>query len=122
MFCSFNSLGNLDTHTEFGVRYFGREVKALEIHIPVSQILSLPPCTIEKLTAADILQKSYEQNTLLNEKEERWHYGNLHCVYNITSERGYMNVSITKPTLDIILMTCYPNPDFILNFIKGVSL
>ena len=89
---------NLDTHTEFGVRYFGRKVKALEIHIPVSQILSLPPCTIEKLTAADVLQKSYKQNKLLNEKEENWHDGNLHYVYNIISERGYVNVSITKLT------------------------
>ena len=85
-------------HTEFGVTYFGRKAKALEIYIPKFQILSLPPCTIEKLTTAVILQKSYKQNKLLNKKEENLLHGNLHCVYNIISERGYVNLSITKLT------------------------
>ena len=47
---------------------------------------------IEKFTTGGILQKSYEQN----KTEEKWHHGNLQCVYNITSERGYVNVSIIK--------------------------
>ena len=88
-----------DTHlTEFDVTYFGRKVKALEIHVPMPQILNLPPCTIEKLTTADIFWKFYKQNKLLVKKEENWHHRNLHCVYIITSERGYVNLSITKLT------------------------
>ena len=90
---------NQDTHlAEFDITYIGRKVKALEIYIPKHQILSLLPCTIEKLTSADILQKSYNKNKLLNRIEENRHHRNLHCVYNITSERGYVNLSITKLT------------------------
>ena len=88
-----------DTHyAEFGLTYFAGKVKALEIYIPMPQILSLPPCTTEKLTTADTLQKSQKQNKLLDKSEENWDHGNLHCVYNITSERGYVNLSITKLT------------------------
>ena len=78
-------------NTEFGLSYFGRKVKAIEIHVPKSQIVRLPPCT----TNAEIYQKPSSSNKLCN---KMGHSGNQYCVYNITSGRRYVNLTITKLT------------------------
>ena len=68
--------------------YHARHVNQIQLVVSNSTIFPLPPCT----------------NTLMLDKklwDERRRYlqnTNLHCVYHVTSETGYVNLSITKLT------------------------
>ena len=82
-----NSLPNNLFHVElskYSVFYASNKMNQIKIHISNSTFLQLPPCT----------------NTVMSNKK-LWTVRNLlknnqHCVYHLTSETGYVNLSITK--------------------------
>ena len=93
-----NTWPNQDDHlSEFGLGYLGRMVKATEIYIHNSVFLSLPPCEDLRQT---VKMMPKEMKMMGNEEEgkEKINHGNFHCVYKITSEVGYVNLSITSLT------------------------
>ena len=89
---------NQDDHlSEFGLSYLSRIVKATEIHIHNSVFLSLPPCEDLKQTVK-MTPKEMKMTENEEEGKEKMNHENCHCVYKITSEMGYVNLSITSLT------------------------
>ena len=56
---------------DFGIKYYARKVKHHNISVSTSNISILPPCTSKM-------------------------YSNKHCVYNLTANSGYLNLSVTN--------------------------
>ena len=77
--------------SEFGLTYIGRYTAATKVHIDNSQTLNLPPCTVLRSINTELHKMS-------DMREGNLHHVNLHCVYNITSDSGYVNLSIAQLT------------------------
>ena len=76
---------------ELGLNYKSRKIQAIKVHINNSKSLDLPPCT-------DFRHNYMELHRMSNTEEGHLHNGNLHCIYNITSNIGYVNMSISQLT------------------------
>ncbi len=83
------------THT---ITYIGikREIKSTAI--PEKGKVVLPPCTKE-------LSRIYGSKTFPYRVYLEQNSRNLHCIYNLTSDYGFINLSISKVT--------YSGPDFV---------
>ena len=75
---------------ELELSYKSREIKAIKVHINNSQTLDLPPCTNFRHNYMELHKMSNTGGHLFK--------GNLHCIYNITSNIGYVNMSISQLT------------------------
>ena len=76
---------------EFGLIYAGRYIGATKVHLDNSETLNLPSRTVLRSINTEVYKMS-------DMRKETFYHGNLHCVYKITSDSGYVNLSITQLT------------------------
>lgn len=74
-------------NTSFGISFVGKKSELIELVVSHAQTVVLPPCPTPKA------QKHSESKQWRRATDR-----NIHCVYNITPEAGYLNVSISTLT------------------------
>ncbi len=84
-------------YEQYELRYYAISVDVKNIPIPGKGSIVLPPCTTESPKVFHVLDDT--KNRFLQPKSN-----NFHCVYNLTSKSGFVNLSITKMK--------YIGPDF----------
>ena len=67
------------------IRYYPRPIEIISISISSSEILDIPPCK-PQLNFKTRYAQVYDDIIT--------HTGNKHCVYNITADAGYVNLSV----------------------------
>ena len=70
---------------DYGIKYYTRKVQHHNISVSTSQVSILPPCTSQMHSNMEPLSVYVAR-----------HHGNKHCVYNLTSNSGYLNLSVTN--------------------------
>ncbi len=79
---------------KFGLTYVGREV-SVKLHVPQSSSIELPSCAN---TGEQVSQKRP-----LKQIKKSFVNRNIHCAFTLTSETGYINLSMSSLTLSLSL-------------------
>ncbi len=79
-----------------GINYQAIDVDMINVHVNNDKALALPSCSAQTGKGqGERLKKSKESQSHYKGTEEQ---ENLHCVYNITSEKGYTDFAIKRLT------------------------
>ena len=71
--------------SDYGIKYYARKVQHHNISLATSQVSILPQCTSQMHSNMEPLSAYVNR-----------HHGNKHCVYNLTTNSGYLNLSVTN--------------------------